>query len=204
MNLRHGAVDPPLRPHFTPMQNELLSHRREMCTRRVCHFSLCRMYCISSLLVKLPFGSTGSCLCPSNAQRAALMFGCPTRTFLAHAICLLRSRGAACRRTRMSSRAVPGTRTCRDHAIATAQRHPAGSFDFAQVRRKIPLANHFLQTNFSACYRHLTLWEQNANSNTAPDGERKGRVSGTTAVGPQAGWRRYLPSMAASAMLSNF
>ena len=65
-------------------------------------------------------------------------------------------------------------------------------------------AIRLLQTNFSACYRHLTSWERNANSNTAPDGERKGRVSGTTAVGPQAGWRRYLPSMAASAMLSNF
>src|SRR5580698_656519 len=48
MNLRHSAVDPPLRPHFTPMQDELLNHRREMCTRRVCHFSLYRIYCISS------------------------------------------------------------------------------------------------------------------------------------------------------------
>jgi hypothetical protein len=69
---------------------------------------------------------------------------------------------------------------------------------------QIAAATRLLQTNFSACYRHLTSWERNANSNAAPETERKERVSGTTAVGPRAGWQRYLPSMATSAILSNF
>jgi len=69
---------------------------------------------------------------------------------------------------------------------------------------QIAAATCLLQTNFSACYRHLTSWEQMTNSNAAPDRERKERVSGTTAVSTLAGWQRYLPSMAASAMLSNF
>jgi hypothetical protein len=66
-----------------------------------------------------------------------------------------------------------------------------------------PVANHFLQTNFSACYRHPTLWERKTNSIAAPDGKGKGRVSGTTAVSRRAGWR-HLPSIDAATMLSNF
>jgi hypothetical protein len=53
MYLSHRAVDTPLRPHFTPVQNELLNHRREVWTF-VCHFSLYRKYCITGHVVK-PF-----------------------------------------------------------------------------------------------------------------------------------------------------
>src|SRR5258707_1129956 len=39
MHLRHRPVNPPLRPHFSPMQNEFLLHRRQPARFRICLFS---------------------------------------------------------------------------------------------------------------------------------------------------------------------